>query len=71
MARRGVSLNVEAVPRVKMTLVSRAVHAAFLNTGSPHHVEWLILRQLLDSLDLAQAALTARHHSDCALADAT
>ena len=60
----GVSLNVEAVPFVKMTLVPRAVHAAFLNTGSPHHVEWLDSASALDSLDLAQAALPARHHSD-------
>ena len=53
----GISLNVEAVPRVKTPLVPNAVHAAFLHTGSPHHVEWVDSLSSLDGLDLVQAAL--------------
>ena len=60
----GISLNVAAVPSVKVPLVPQALHAAFLDTGSPHHVEWVGSPAALHGLDLVEAASPARHHSD-------
>ena len=60
----GISLNVEAVPLVKPPLMPQAFHAAFLHTGSPHHVEWVNSVPSLEGLDLAEAASPARHHRD-------
>ena len=43
----GISLNVEAVPRVKTPLVPNAVHAAFLNT---------LLREMSQRLRVSRSA---------------
>lgn len=60
----GISLIVDAVPSVKLPLMPQAFHAAFLDTGSPHHVEWVDSASVLEGLDLAHAASPARHHRD-------
>ena len=60
----GITLNVSAVPQFKPATVEGATEAAFLDTGSPHHVEWLASSEALQDLDLVAAAAPARHHRD-------
>ena len=60
----GISFRVLSRPTEKPPLVDGSEHAAFLDTGSPHHVEWLRSKEALDGLDLKAAAGPARHHSD-------
>ena len=62
----GISLNVIECPKRRKPAVRGSVHAAFVNTGSPHHVEFLTSREELDQLDLVTAALPIRHREDYA-----
>ena len=62
----GISLNVPGVPELRKATVQGAQHAAFVDTGSPHHVEFLSSAVELEQLDLVQAALPIRHHTDYA-----
>ena len=62
----GISLNVPGVPELREATVQGAQHAAFVDTGSPHHVEFLSSADELEQLDLVHAALPIRHHTDYA-----
>ena len=62
----GISLNVSSLPQVKPPVVPGASHAAFLDTGSPHHVEWVEGTEKLRDMDLPTVAAPARHHEDYA-----
>ena len=61
----GISLMVSDVPMTKATCIPGAFHAAFLHTGSPHHVEWVRNREDLNRLDLSEVAPPIRNHVDC------
>ena len=58
----GVTMNVAGWPKELPAQVPGADGAAFLDTGSPHHVEWLPSREALDRLDLAVAGPSVRNH---------
>ena len=60
----GISLNVSATPQPKPPSIPGSFHAAFLDTGSPHHVEWIGDANALNRLDLPVVALPIRNHAD-------
>ncbi len=60
----GISLNISALPETKLPRIPGCVHAAFLDTGSPHHVEWISDVDALNQLNLPNAALPIRNHVD-------
>ena len=62
----GISLNVSSLPQVKPPVLPGSSHAAFLDTGSPHHVEWVEETEGLRDMDLPTVAAPARHHEDYA-----
>lgn len=59
----GISLAVSSAPESLVPMHSGSLRAAFLNTGSPHHMEWLADEQQLTDLDLGTAAHPIRHDS--------
>ena len=60
----GISLNISAKPVSKSPSVPGCFHAAFLDTGSPHHVEWIADVDALNQLNLPAVALPIRNHAD-------
>ena len=62
----GITMNVAGAPAWKDPHMEGASHAAFLDTGSPHHMEWLSQLQALEALDLVAEASPIRHHGDYA-----
>lgn len=57
----GISLAVSSAPESIDPMHSESLRAAFLNTGSPHHMEWLADELQLTELDLGPAARPIRH----------
>ena len=60
----GISLNISAKLEEKSPSIPRCFHAAYLDTGSPHHVEWIRDADALDQLNLPEVALPIRNHAD-------
>ena len=60
----GISLNLSAKPETKSPGIPRCFHAAFLDTGSPHHVEWIPDVDALNELNLPAVAIPIRNHAD-------
>ena len=57
----GISLAVQGEVNWLEPQVDGATRAAFLHTGSPHHVEWVSDREALDGMDLVATARPIRH----------
>ena len=58
----GISLNVQASLEQRSPMITGSSHAAFLDTGSPHHVEFLSDDEALQRLNLDAVAHPVRHH---------
>ena len=60
----GISLNISTKPMSKPPSIPGCFHAAFLDTGSPHHVEWIPDVDALNQLNLPALAIPIRNHAD-------
>lgn len=58
----GITVLAPNSPRFTSPQGSESMAAAWMNTGSPHHVEWLLDQAQLEALDVVAAARPIRHH---------
>ena len=58
----GISMNVAATPVACAPQLEGAQRAFFVDTGSPHHVEWLDAAKDVKDLALPKAVRPIRHH---------
>ena len=58
----GISMNVASTPVACAPQLEGAHRASFVDTGSPHHVEWLDAAKDVKDLALPQAVRPIRHH---------
>jgi diaminopimelate epimerase len=57
----GVELNPVKAPEIKSIFLETSTHADFLDTGSPHHLEWLAESADLRNLDVATQGCAIRN----------
>ncbi|MDA0729525.1 MAG: diaminopimelate epimerase [Bacteroidetes bacterium] len=62
----GITVLVSNPPRFMPPHGHESMAAAWMDTGSPHHVEWLLDRSRLEALDVVAAARPIRHHASYA-----
>ena len=62
----GVELNPVMAPEGKSTFLESSTHADFLDTGSPHHLEWLEAETDLRGLNVEQQGCAIRNANEYA-----
>ena len=58
----GLTFRVPAHPELREPMLTGSFHACFIDTGSPHHIEWLRSESMLSEFSLNDEAPSLRHH---------